>query len=166
MTTTTRPYIGRGAVFSADHTYRYFLTRSWEDIGDGTRLNIIGLNPSTADARVDDPTIRRCIGFARQWGFSALTMTNLFALRSTDPGGLQWAGDPVGPENDVNLIEQARYARVVVAAWGVHGALFGRDAQVQQLLQGISLQCLGVTKAWFPKHPLYLPRTAELRAYP
>lgn len=155
-----------GAVFSADHKYRYMLTRAWEDVGDGTALNIIGLNPSTADAAVDDPTIRRCIGFARQWGFSELVMTNIFAFRSTDPGGLKAERDPVGPENDVTLLEQARGCRVALAAWGAHGGLFSREGQVLRLLRGVPLQCLGTTKARYPKHPLYLARTTTPQVYP
>src|SRR5687768_16866498 len=107
----------RGARFSACRTYRFELWRIWDE--DGPKLNVIGLNPSTADENLDDPTIRRCIGFARDWGFGGLVMTNLFAYRSTDPKGLAAVDDPVGPNNDYHL-EIAACSGTPLAAWGAH----------------------------------------------
>jgi len=89
------------AVISGDGKYRYFLARRWGSTGK--TVAFIGLNPSTADATLDDPTIRRCVGFAKFWGGSALHMVNLFALRSPTPASLRVASDPIGPQNDAWL---------------------------------------------------------------
>lgn len=117
----------------------------------------IGLNPSTADEVKDDPTIRRCVAFAKDWGYNALCMTNLFAFRATDPAVMLAAPDPVGPDNDRHLVNLSRGAGVIVAAWGTNGAFLGRDREVQALLPG--LHCLRKTKHGHPSHPLYLPGT-------
>jgi hypothetical protein len=122
----------QGAVLSVSRDYRYTLTREW-DQGGGT-LNVIGLNPSTADETQDDPTIRRCVGFAKRWRFGRLVMTNLFAFRSTAPARLYEAADPIGPENDTHLLEEARKASEVLCAWGAHGKLHGRGAAVAEAL--------------------------------
>jgi hypothetical protein len=117
------------------------------------------LNPSTADHTEDDPTIRRCIGFTRAWGFNGLVVTNLFAWRSTDPGGLKTSPDPIGPRNDDAILGQAKAAALVVCAWGCHGSLLGRSQAVLHLLRDarIDLHCLALTTAADPGHPLYLP---------
>lgn len=146
-----------GAVFSPCRTYRYSLWRRWD--ADGPTLNVIGLNPSTADEYADDPTIRRCIGFARAWGFGTLVMTNLFAYRSTDPRVLLTVADPVGPDNDQALRVQAYEAGMVVAAWGAHPLAVARSEAVRPLIQPYSVMCLGATKDGAPRHPLYLPKT-------
>ncbi len=115
------------------------------------------LNPSTADAAADDPTIRRCIGFARAWGFGALEVVNLFAYRATRPADLFAADDPVGPRNDRFVRAAARSAAMVVAAWGVHGTRRGRDADVLATLRILgSVHCLGTTKRGQPRHPLFV----------
>ncbi len=113
------------------------------------------LNPSTADAETDDPTIRRCIGFARKWGFQELQVGNLFAWRATDPRELKQALDPVGPENDRHLMTMSGCADVVIAAWGARGNYRNRAAEVLDLLEG-TVYHLGLTKQGHPKHPLYL----------
>lgn len=146
--------MGRSAVFSPCERYRYVLWRHWGGTG-GTTM-IVGLNPSTADATHDDPTIRRCIGFARDWGYSDLCMTNLFAYRATKPHDPMAADDPVGPDNDAWLFEVARNAAIVVAAWGVHGTRLGRDRVVRGMLP--CLNALRRTKDGHPGHPPYLPR--------
>ena len=133
--------------------YRYSLMRTLFT-GRG-RVLFIMLNPSTADAEVDDPTIRRCIGFAREWGFQELEVANLFALRATDPKELRKASDPVGPENDRHLMMMSSCADAVIAAWGAHGAYRNRSRQVLGLLEG-TVECLGLTKQGHPKHPLYI----------
>lgn len=125
------------------------------------------LNPSTADATSDDPTIRRCTGFARARGFGGLRVLNLFALRCTDPAEMKGAPDPVGPQNDVFL--RNAFARSVsegspvIAAWGVHGIHLLRDDAVRALAAecGVKLMCLGATKDGHPRHPLYVPRSRE-----
>ena len=114
------------------------------------------LNPSTADAVRDDPTIRRCIGFARAWGYRRLVVTNIFALRATLPSALRGAADPVGPRNDRYILRAARDADRVVCAWGVHGALGNREAEVLALLRDLALENLGLTQGGYPRHPLYV----------
>lgn len=118
-------------------------------------MAFIGLNPSTADATLDDPTIRRCVGFAKAWGAGTLLMTNLFAYRATDPAALSKARDPIGPCNDEWLERVVGAADIVVAAWGNHGRLMNRASQVQGLFPG-RLHALALTQTGMPKHPLYL----------
>jgi len=156
--TLFNPGIERTATFGGpDDCYRYILTRRWDE---GSYVNFLMLNPSTADANVDDPTIRRCIGYARAWGYGSLVVTNLFAWRATDPKQLKSIMDPVGPKNDRVILETARAAHMVIAAWGNHGNLHGRDDAVRRLLAeaGIALHCLTVSPgSGQPAHPLYLP---------
>ena len=127
----------------------------------------IGLNPSTADEINDDPTVRRCLGYARDWGYGGLIMTNIFAFRATNPRVMKASPDPIGPLNDSWLTVSARRAVVVVAAWGNHGAYQGRGRKVVELLgqMGVKLMCLGVMKVGEPCHPLYLPKNREPVAY-
>ena len=139
--------------------YRYSLSREWLG-GDGTVLFVM-LNPSTADASVDDPTIRRCIGFAQRWGYARLTVGNLYAYRATDPRELDDAAgagvDPVGPENDDWLLRLSGGADEVIAAWGTKASA-AREARVlRRLAPWCTINCLGTTKSGQPKHPLYLP---------
>lgn len=115
----------------------------------------IGLNPSTADETTDDPTIRRCMGFARAWGYQALCMANLFAYRATKPSDMMGADDPIGPENDHTLATLSKDAGVVIAAWGNHGSFLGRDQAVTRLIS--QFHCLRLTDSGNPAHPLYLP---------
>jgi hypothetical protein len=121
---------------------------------------VIGLNPSTADNTKDDPTIRRCVGFAKREGCTGLLMLNLFALRATDPGALYGADDPIGPQNDATLDTYVRAGAVRVAAWGHHGDLHGRGRAIQARFP--DLLCFGTTKGGHPRHPLYLPSDAPL----
>ena len=114
------------------------------------------LNPTTADPEKDNPTIRRCIGFAKKWGYKKLEVVNLFALCTTEPEILSQAADPVGPENNMWLKKSSSSAGIVVAAWGEQGKRLQRDKKVMQLLSGIDLHCLGNTKQGYPRHPLYV----------
>jgi hypothetical protein len=123
----------------------------------------IGLNPSTADDQEDDPTVRRCIGFGRNWKFGGLILVNLFAYRSTDPAHLLDAVDPIGPENDRQILENARAAARIVLAWGTGGGFLDRDQHVLSLLRGG--YCLGTTKNGHPKHPLYLAGNTRPRPF-
>ena len=145
----------RNTVFSACRTYRYALWREW--IGGEGYAMFIGLNPSTADEVQDDPTIRRCIAYAKAWGYSAMCMTNIFAFRATDPNDMKEALDPVGQENDSYLLKLSRDAGIVIAAWGVHGTFGGRNRAVMSMIP--RLYCLKITKDGHPGHPLYLPKT-------
>ncbi|MBX3356447.1 MAG: DUF1643 domain-containing protein [Phycisphaeraceae bacterium] len=149
------------ARFSPCRRYRYLLKRRWAR--EKPFVLFIGLNPSTADETLDDPTVRRCVGFARSWGYGGLMLANLFAFRSTCPRRLTQVRDPVGPENDDWLVRSARSAGLVVAAWGVHGTLQDRaDAVVGQLPD---LYCLGTTRAGAPRHPLYLSANTPLQPF-
>ncbi len=152
-------YIATAAEFSDDEVYRYALMRQW---GDGPCLAVIGLNPSTADADNDDPTIRRCVGFARTFGCGQLLMLNLFAYRAKDPSELLRANDPIGPLNDDRMkyyVERCP-SDFRVAAWGAGGVLLGRSESVSSFLP--PLQCMGVTKNGQPRHPLYLASKTRL----
>lgn len=150
----------RDALISEDGLYRYWLSRTW-DLG-GYSLPFIMLNPSVADAEIDDPTIRRCVSFAKRESYGGIIVFNLFALRATQPTEMLRAADPVGPENDATLVEAFEYAnrtgKKVVAAWGVHGIYKGRGAEVAERATraGVNLVCLGTTKDGHPKHPLYI----------
>lgn len=149
-----------GATFSPCGLYRYHLWRVWAP--DGPQILFIGLNPSTADEKTDDNTIRRCIGFAKEWKAGGVHMVNLFALRSTDPRGLKEAADPIGPENDDVLKTVHGLCHRSIAAWGNHGAYKFRSSHVRVLLGTQFLWCFGKTSKGEPKHPLYLPKTAVL----
>lgn len=151
-----------GACFDSTGAYRYALWRSWDDALP--RVAFLLLNPSTADAERDDPTIRRCIAYARQWGFGSLHVVNLFAYRATNPRDLLAAPDPVGPDNDAHLLEATRAATLTVAGWGLHGRHNGRAAAVRSLLSARPLHTLALTASGEPRHPLYLP--AVLRPTP
>lgn len=145
------------ATLSPCRTYRYALTRRWNPAVEGVAFCM--LNPSTADALADDPTIRRCVGFAKAWGYGALLVVNLFGLRATNPDELYTHPDPVGPDNNAVLTEWAeRIGGPIVAAWGVHGRHLDRGRQVTALLRqhGARVMCLGTTKDGHPRHPLYL----------
>jgi hypothetical protein len=122
------------------------------------------LNPSTADHRVDDPTIRRCMGFARRWGYGSLVVVNLFAFRTPSPALLARAPAPVGPQNDQYLRAARRRTQDIVVAWGTHGSLHGRDRVVIELLgrrRRRPLLCLGTTAHGYPRHPLYLQKSTS-----
>ena len=148
----------RSATLSTCRQYRFELWRRW---GHGAYAMFIGLNPSTADETADDPTIRRCVGFARAWGYDAMCMTNLFAYRATLPADMKKAADPVGWEvNDRRLRHLAAEAGVVIAAWGAHGAFMDRGANVRRMLPG-GLHYLRLTKDGHPGHPLYLPASLQ-----
>lgn len=143
-----------GAQFSPDRKYRYGLWRIWMHLKP--LVFFIGLNPSTADETANDPTIRRCIGFAKRWNYGGIYMGNLFAYRAgPDPAQLKAEAEPIGRDNDKELQRMASEAKITVAAWGNWGTYRDRGAQVLKLIPGC--YCLGVTKAGQPKHPLYLP---------
>ena len=146
-----------GAEFSPCRVWRYALWRVWAP--DEPYLAVIGLNPSTADEIQDDPTIRRCIGFAKRWGFGGYFMLNAFGYRATDPKVMKAAADPVGPGNDEAIRRITGGAGQVVAAWGNHCPL-DREQAVCRLIRQ-SVYCLGTTRSGRPKHPLYLPNETK-----
>jgi hypothetical protein len=153
--------------------YRYWLSRVWND--KIQPVCWIMLNPSTADHTQDDPTIRRCMAFARAWGAGGIYVVNLFAYRATNPAELRKVSDPVGLGNNnwailcnagVAMGCERRHA--VVAAWGAHGAYQGRGQEVAALLRerGVALQCLGLTRQGQPRHPLYVRADQPLVPFP
>ena len=144
-------YKSQNARFSRCRKYRYSLERQWQR-GEG-RVLFIGLNPSTADHRRDDPTIRRCVNFAHEWGFAAVQVVNLFAYRATYPADLKAAADPVGKRNNYWLRRSHRQADLTVACWGNDGQFQDRAAQVLDMLD--DLYCLQVNQSRQPAHPLY-----------
>lgn len=152
------------ALFDPSERYRYWLARMWDP--SLPTVNFLMLNPSTADQYQLDPTVTRCLHYARRWGFGALIVTNIFAYRSTDPKALYTLDDPVGPENDAYLLKAAAQVGLRVVAWGTHGALLGRHEAVLALLAEYPLTALGVTQEGFPKHPLYLRADAPYVSYP
>lgn len=155
------------AAFSADKQYRYSLTRVWNN--DLPCMVVLGLNPSTADENFDDPTIRRCIGFAHRENCGSLIMLNIFAYRSTDPANLSTCPDPIGAKNDETILLHCREAAVIIAAWGSHGALKGRGQAVQELLEKTFIDkqvwCFGKNRGGQPVHPLYQAKSAPLRPF-
>lgn len=162
-------------MFSADRRYRYLLTRGIDvDPGaDGPAAGVtfIGLNPSRADERADDPTIRRCIGFARRWGAPRLNVVNLSPLVATYPGDLKAAGpepESVTERNLEHVASVSRGGEMVIAAWGVLGAVEGRDARVMELLCGSGVRvvhCLAFNADGSPRHPMYMPGATEPAVY-
>jgi len=140
--------------------YRWSLHRRWSS---GPLALWVMLNPSTADASTDDPTLRRCLALSRDWGFGAVSVANLFAWRATDPRELGIAPDPVGAHNELVLRSMAQAADVVVAAWGAHPAARSRAASTLPLLP--PTQCVGITADGHPRHPLYVRRTVVLRSW-
>ena len=140
------------AYFSKDRKYRYALWRIWNK--EKPKVLFIGLNPSTADELKDDPTIRRCIRFAKDWDYGGYIMGNIFAYRSTDPKNLLKIDDPIGPKNDYWLKKIHQEASLTIGAWGNHGKILGRGEEINQMLK--TFYCLRITKQGFPSHPLYL----------
>ena len=145
-----------GADISADQKYRYSLWRSW-DPSAGTCLFLM-LNPSTADANNDDPTIAKCIRYAKSWGYGTLLVGNLFAFRAADKQVMKRQTDPVGPRNDESLLRLIQRANITIAAWGTDGGHLGRARAVLDILEPFGeIHCLRRNMNGTPGHPLYLP---------
>ena len=155
-------------MISDDGLYRYRLGRAWS--WNLSMLYFLMLNPSTADADQDDATIRRCIGFARTWGYGRLVVGNLYAYRATDPRKLALAKDPVGPENDSHVLSDAVLADRIVCAWGAHPMGAKRASGMMALLAGAGLGDrvghLGMTADGKPRHPLRLSKSMPWQRYP
>ncbi|PUB11537.1 DUF1643 domain-containing protein [Yoonia sediminilitoris] len=144
------------AVYSDCEGYRYALTRTWDPAGK--RVLFVMLNPSKATEVQNDPTVERCERRARALGFGAFRVTNIFALRETDPRKMRKSLAPVGPDNDAALRDGVAWADCIIAAWGAHGSHLDRGPAVAGLLKatGRPLHHLGLTKAGHPRHPLYI----------
>lgn len=157
------------ARFSPDGRHRYHLTRP--GVCPGTKMGyvvFVMLNPSTADAERNDPTVTRVMGYARRWGYADAEVCNIFSIRSTDPAGIREVGSEGDPQNLETILWRAGGAEKVVCAWGTHGAWRGRGRIVLGALlrAGVEPWCLGVTKDGHPKHPLYLRGDATLVRVP
>lgn len=168
---TLTPSTG-GAVISADGVYRYLLWRRLLECDRQRRALFIMLNPSKADARVDDHTVRKGLGFCRRWDVGVMMFMNAFALRSTDPSALLTHTDAIGPENDANLRSVlARNGQLwkVIVAWGNHDAVVksGRAQAVADMIKasGHTPWCLGTNKDGSPRHPLTLAYATQLVAW-
>ena len=196
-------YIDAGAIISPCGNYRYRLWREWrlgnskqwdmwteddgspcvdgagEQLGKPLSCVFVMLNPSTADGEQDDPTIRRCVGFAKTFGFDRMEVVNLFAWRATSPADMMSVGperDPCGLANQDTFRNVLNDAGMVVCAWGAHGTYLGQDETalgwIEDYLDILSdegrevpVVALGLTKAGHPRHPLYLPRDAKPSPY-
>lgn len=164
--TFLEPAIHKTAQFSDDHKYRFRLSRWWdstENEHNGTMVLFVMLNPSTANEFVDDPTIRRCIGFVKLWGYSHMVVLNLFSIVSSDPKILLTANDPIGIDTDEWLrIESARCSKVIVA-WGEYGnRVHIRVHEVLQILTAHrNVYCLKENLSGQPIHPLYAKSMPE-----
>lgn len=159
------PQTGFGAVFSPCERWRYLL---WRIAGPRAMLCGMGmLNPSTADHRRDDPTIRQCRARARQARLGGLLVWNLFAFRATLPADLKRAPDPVGPENDEAIALALGLCRRTILGWGNHGAHLARDRAVLAMCEsaGARLDVLGITGQGQPRHPLYLASNVRLKRW-
>lgn len=138
--------------FSVCHTYRYELWRRWNE--SLPYAMFIGLNPSTADETNDDPTIRRCRRFAKDWGYGDLCMVNLFGYCAKQLKNMKQEINPIGPDNNQTLIDIAANAEIIVGAWGNHGLFMNRSKEIKLLIKNV--MCLKVNKSGEPTHPLYL----------
>jgi hypothetical protein len=162
--------ISRSAILSDCGRYRYRLYRSWDD---GPFVVFLMFNPSTADAQQDDPTIRKCMGFAKQWGYPGITVVNLFAMRSSDPREISKVpfNSAVGAENDEAILTACCTASELVCAWGCGQHMRKRLDRADSVLRMIRrtfpmlpITCLGRGADGQPRHPLMLaystPRVA------
>ena len=150
--------IKKSAVFSPCRKYRYSLTRSWNS-AEGYVL-FIGLNPSIADEIIDDPTLIRCINFAKDWGYGGLIMVNLFAYMSTHPTDLKKAKLPIGKNNNKHILKNHQKSQLTIAAWGNDGHFLKRDKEVLKIIN--NPMCLNINKSGQPAHPLYQKKDQEL----
>jgi len=151
----------KDALLSEDWVYRYSLSRTW-DISKPYVL-FVGFNPSTADENKDDPTIRKCINYAKCWGYGGLWMANLFAYRATLPTDLKKVNEPVGLDNDMHITNLSKQADMTVIAWSNDGSYLGRDKQVLKLIK--SPMCLNINKSGQPSHPLYQKKSLSPQPY-
>lgn len=156
--------ITRSATISPCGRYRYTLERGWSS---NLPLTFVMLNPSTADASEDDPTIRRCIAFARRENAGGIVVVNLFALRATEPRVLQSVEDPFGSDNHMVLDGVLAARNRIVCAWGAQPIAYEPSVVFRRLasVKGVQLSCLGRTMGGYPRHPLYLRADQPLEVF-
>lgn len=152
-----------GAVFSDCRTWRYSLWRIWND--SLAKVAFIGLNPSTADEEINDPTVTRCINYAKKWGFGGMYMLNIFGYRATDPKKMKGFSEPIGERNNASIsyVLGKNDVDLAVCAWGNHGLHLGRGKEMLSFIKGMDVKicCLDRNKNGMPKHPLYLKSDLE-----
>lgn len=155
----------RQAIMSPCGRYRYWLSRIWRNTGELTVFCM--LNPSTADARLDDPTIRRVAAFAHAWGSRGLIVVNLYGARATEPDDLLEMDDPVGPSNDGFIGIACQQTNAIICAWGQHKTAWRRSKRVLELLRNnqVKPMALRVTRQGAPEHPLYIPADTVPKSY-
>lgn len=155
----------RDAVISDCGKYRYLLRRTWDF--NKPRALFIMLNPSTADASIDDPTIRSCVRLSKSWGYGSFEVVNLFAWRATDPAELMKASSPIGPNNDGAIESAVNRCDMPICAWGAHKLAPSRARRVWETIKSRRPEvfCLGTTKSGAPKHPLYIKTGTTPIAY-
>ncbi len=158
-------FLERDAVLSDCGTYRYLLRRTWDF--DKPRALLVMLNPSTADASIDDATIRSCIRLLRGLGYGSFEVVNLFAFRATDPKALFTAADPYGPKCNDIIDSAINRCDIAICAWGAHPMARDRGRNVWSTLKSYRPEvfCFGRTKDGAPKHPLYIKSGTPLQAY-
>lgn len=155
----------KGAIISRNKIYRYQLWRVWDDTKP--KLLFIMLNPSTADSKYNDPTIIRCMNYAKDWGYGGIFVGNLFAFRHKDPKRLLKATDPIGRKNNKHLSKMRKKSKKIVCAWGHSGIVKKLSNKSMEHLLNIKpvLYCLELSKDGTPKHPLYLKKTLKPQHY-
>ena len=165
MNQETKDHIERDAVISDCGLYRYLLRRSWDHAKP--RYLWVMLNPSTADASVDDATIRSCTRLCRKWGGGSFEVVNLFGFRATDPADLAKAADPIGPRNDAVAEAAIHRCDIAICGWGAHPMAKRRERAMADLIRRHRplAYAVGVTKAGAPKHPLYIKSGTPLQAW-
>lgn len=151
----------KSALFSKDRIYRYSLCRIWDE--SKPYVLFIGLNPSTADENKDDPTIRRCINYAKYWGYGGLKVANLFAYRATLPTDLKQAKNPIGADNDKHIKQLSANAEITIVAWSNDGSYLDRDKGILGLIK--NPMCININKSGQPSHPLYQKKSLIPQPY-
>jgi hypothetical protein len=142
----------KDASISVDRKYRYLLSRVWDETKP--MVMIIGLNPSTADEKEDDPTIRKCINYAKSWDYGGIYMLNLFAFRATQPSEMFKASEPIGEKNDTYIKTYSKKVNKVICAWGNDGKYQNRSNLIKNSVD--NLYYLKLNQTGEPAHPLYL----------
>jgi hypothetical protein len=146
------------AIISQDNKYRYQLSRIWDE--EKPKILFIMLNPSTADANVDDPTIRRVVNFAKSWGYGGVFVGNLYAFRSTDPKGLTYTDNPIGQDNIQHIKSLIGLTERVIYGWG------NNQKEPDWLCNLVyTPYCIDISKKGIPKHPLYLKSELQPKLY-
>lgn len=150
--------VKRGATISDDGKYRYRLWRIWDE--NKAKILFIMLNPSTADGSKNDPTIRRCTRFAKDWGYGGIYVGNIFAYRTPHPNNLDKVDDPCGPKNKFHVKQMADKCSIIVCAWGN-----SQGAPPDWLREVGNLFYLDQNKDGTPSHPLYLAKETTPTAF-